>query len=118
MNKNRAGAVTAYPTEADLAYVVANREALVEEHYGLAVLVHDQKVVGSFKSVPEACAEGAKRFGDGAFSVHNMLDYRCEEDRKWDETLDNMTEEEAALLDRLWDAEDDGNHTPLDFTGR
>jgi len=118
MNKKSAATALAYPAEADLAYVVANREELVEEYYGLAVLVHDQMVVGSFKSVPEACTEGAARFGDGEFSVHNMLDYRGEEDRKWDDTLDNMTEEEAALLDKLWDAEDDGNHTPLDFTGR
>src|SRR5580700_4148860 len=97
MNKKSAVAV-AYPVEADLAYVVANRAELVEEYYGMAVLVHEQHVVGSFKSVPEACAEGANRFGDGEFSVHNMLDYRGEEDKKWDETLDNMTEGVAARL--------------------
>jgi hypothetical protein len=117
-NTNNVVAVTAYPVEADLAYVVSNREELVEEYYGLAVLVHNQKVVGSFKSVSEACANGASHFGDGEFSVHNMLDYRGEEDRKWDETLDNMTEEEAARLVQIWIREDDGNHTPLDFTGR
>ena len=34
----------------------------------LAVLVHNQNAVGSFNTVSEAWAEGAKRFGDGEFS--------------------------------------------------
>jgi hypothetical protein len=108
----------AYPAEADLDYVAANRETLVEEYYALAVLVRNQHVVAAFKSVPEACDEGARRFGDGEFSVHNMLDYRSEEDKKWDDTLDNMTEEEAARLERIFIAKDSGVYTPLDFTDK
>lgn len=99
-----------------LDYVAANRETLVEEYYALAVLVRSQQVVAAFKSMPEACAEGARRFGDGDFSVHNMLDYRSEEDKKWDDTLDNMTEEEGAQLERIFIAKDTGVYTPLDIS--
>jgi hypothetical protein len=115
MERKNAGAVDDYALEADRDYVVANRETLVEEYYGLVVVVHNQKVEGAYASVAEACTEGAKRFGDGAFSVHNMLDYRCEEDKKWDDTLDTMTEEDAARLEQWLLSMATGDVGPLEF---
>jgi len=57
----------------EIEYVEKKRESLLKEYANKFVLIHDQKVVGSFDQYNHAAEEGIRLYGiDGKFLVYHL----------------------------------------------
>lgn len=61
--------------KANIDYVKKKKEELVKEYLNKFLLIHEQKIVGSFDSYNHAAGEGVRLFGiEGNFLVYQILD--------------------------------------------
>jgi len=61
--------------EANINYVESNKEKLLNDYANKFLLIHDEKIEGSFDTYNAAADEGIRLFGTGgAFLVHQMSD--------------------------------------------
>ncbi|OIO21354.1 hypothetical protein COV61_00510 [Candidatus Micrarchaeota archaeon CG11_big_fil_rev_8_21_14_0_20_47_5] len=58
--------------ETEIETYEANKEDLLREHEGEFVLIHNEKVIDTFKSQEDAIRLGIKRFGNVPFLVKKI----------------------------------------------
>ncbi|MFC1713818.1 hypothetical protein ACFL6S_09125 [Candidatus Poribacteria bacterium] len=59
--------------QANIDYVLKNKEELLKHHRGKFVLVYEESVINSFGDYPAAAQEGIRLYGkDGDFLVHYL----------------------------------------------
>lgn len=69
--------MTAKDLKKEMAYIEKQKKELLRDYLNKYILVHGEKVFGSFDSYTHAVEEGIRLFGaEGVFLVQQMLDVK------------------------------------------